>query len=150
MVHLQWYHPWAIQSRKRWMDSFKSVTSREFRSIFTIIIWFFVFTDNSLIAFLFTILAWITLVIWGLNFKNLKFNKYCLAITIASLLWSFKYIIYWLLLLKISEYSILYYNILVSITQGFEHKKKPHNLWSFLINKSKKLSFLNRFKISQR
>jgi len=86
----------------------------EFQSVFTIIIWFFVFSDNSLISFIFAILAWITLVLWWLDFKNLKFNKYCLAVTIWALLWSIKYIIYWLLLVYISEYSILYYNIVIS------------------------------------
>ena len=86
----------------------------EFQSIFTIILWFFVFSDNSTISLVFALLAWFTLVVWWLDFKKFRFNKYCLAVTTGALLWSIKYIIYWLLLVQISEYSILYYNIVVS------------------------------------
>ncbi len=86
----------------------------EFQSIFTIIIWFFVFTDNSTTSLLFALLAWFTLVLWWLDFKKFKFNKYCLAVTTWALLWAIKYIIYGLLLKYLSEYSILYYNIVVS------------------------------------
>ena len=85
----------------------------EFQSIFTILIWFFVFSDNSLISFIFASLAWITLIIGSINFKNFKFNKYCLSITIWALLWSIKYVLYWLLLIHISEYSIMIFNTLI-------------------------------------
>ncbi len=86
----------------------------EFQSVFTIIIWFIVFSDSSFITFLFAILAWITLVIWWLNFKNLKFNKYCLALTISSLLYSIKFILYWFILIQLTEFSVMFYTTLIN------------------------------------
>lgn len=115
----------------------------EFKSVFTIIIWFIVFSDSSIITFLFAILAWITLVIWWLNFKNLKFNKYCLSLTMSSLLYSTKLILYWLILLQISEFSVMFYStaiktiilfiIIFLSNELFHYKKMNKKMSSFIL-----------------
>jgi hypothetical protein len=86
----------------------------EFRSIFTIFIWFFVLSDNSLISFIFAMFAWIVLVIWWIDFKNFKINKYCLSITASALFWAIQNVIFWYLLISLSEYSVLFFNVAVT------------------------------------
>lgn len=86
----------------------------EFQSIFTVLIGFFVFSQNSRISFICALLAWLTLVIWSVDFKKFKFNKYCLTMILSSFFLALKYIIYWFVLLEISEYSTLFYATIIS------------------------------------
>lgn len=87
----------------------------EFETIFTVLFWFFLFADNSIISFIFTIIAWVTLVLWSINFKKLSFNKYCTALMWASFLWAIKYIIYWYVLLEIAPHNALFYNVIITL-----------------------------------
>lgn len=109
----------SIISQLFWQYAYKNekisvlVPYWEFESVFTIFVWFFVFSDSSLFSFIFAIFAWFTLVFWWLNIKKMKFNKYCLSLLISAILSWLKYIIYWILLLKLSEYSIIIYDNLI-------------------------------------
>ena len=85
----------------------------EFQSIFTIVFWFFIFSDNSLISFISAVLAWLTLVFSAIDFKKFKFNKYCIAMIISALLWSIKYILYSYLILNLTEFSIVFYTTII-------------------------------------
>ena len=89
------------------------VPYEEFESIFTVGFWFILFSDNSLISFVFTIFAWITLVIWSIDFKNFSFNKYCLALIVSSLFSTSQILLYWYILIKISEFNVFFYNIIM-------------------------------------
>ena len=85
----------------------------EFQSVFTVIFWFLFFTDNSIISLFFTLLAWLTLVIWSINLKKISFNKYCLALIVKSLFSTFKILLYWFILKSLAIYNVVFYNILI-------------------------------------
>lgn len=75
----------------------------EFESIITIIVWFLLFSgDTSTLSFIFALLAWIVLVLWSLDFKKFKFNKYCWLLVASAILWSIKRIIYTFVLLNLA------------------------------------------------
>lgn len=82
----------------------------EFETVFTVVFWFLLFTDSSLNSFLFTIAAWIILIVWSIDFKKFSFNKYCGALIFSALLASIKVLIFWYVLLEISAYNAFLYN----------------------------------------
>lgn len=85
----------------------------EFESIFIVIFWFLLFSNNSITSLVFTLLAWLILIIWSINFKKISFNKYCLALIITSLFSTFKVILYWFILKSLAVYNVFFYNILI-------------------------------------
>ena len=115
----------------------------QFKSIFAIIIWYFIFDNNSLNSFIFAALAWITLIIWAIEFKEIKFNKYCLSMLFSSFLSWLRYILYWFLLIEISEFTIIFYTTILLILSLFiylflkkeisEYKKINKKLWLLIL-----------------
>jgi len=115
----------------------------EFKSIFAIVLWFFIFWDSSIITFILAIIAWSILVIGSINFKNIKFNKYCLALMISSLMQAIKFIIYWFILISISELSIMFYSsfiktiilliIIIYAKEIYNYKKINKKMSSYIL-----------------
>lgn len=115
----------------------------EFKSIFAIVLWFFIFWDSSIITFILAIIAWSILVIGSINFKNIKFNKYCLALMISSLMQAIKFIIYWFILISISELSIMFYSsfiktiilliIIIYAKEIYNYKKINKEMSSYIL-----------------
>lgn len=85
----------------------------EFKTVCTVILWFLLFWESSIYSLLFTLLAWIILIITSIDFKNISFNKYCLSMIISSILWSVKIILFWYLLLELSPFNVFFYNMFV-------------------------------------
>lgn len=85
----------------------------EFETIFTVVFWFLLFTDSSFNSFIFTIIAWFILILWSIDFKKLSFNKYCVSLMIAALLWSIKVLLFWYILLELTPYNVFVYNTMM-------------------------------------
>lgn len=114
----------------------------ESETIFTVVFWFLLFTDSSLNSFLFTLAAWIILIIWSINLKKLSFNKYCWALIISALLSSIKILIYWYILLELTAYNAFLYNTFMAfiillivniLTKDISSIKKiSPKMWKFI------------------
>lgn len=115
----------------------------EFKSIFAILLWFFIFWESSIITFILAIIAWSILVVGSINFKNIKFNKYCLALMISSFMQATKFIIYWFILISISELSIMFYSsfiktiilliIIILAKEIYSYKRINKKMSSFIL-----------------
>ncbi len=115
----------------------------EFQSIFAILLWFFIFWESSIITFILAIIAWSILVVGSINFKNIKFNKYCLALMISSFMQATKFIIYWFVLISISELSIMFYSsfiktiilliIIILAKEIYSYKRINKKMSSFIL-----------------
>ena len=87
----------------------------ESETIFTIIFWFILFSDNSIISLIFWLIAWLIIIIWSIDYKNLKVNKYCMIRLLSWLWWSIKYIILGFILLEISVINSMFFLVMVSL-----------------------------------
>lgn len=101
----------------------------EFRSIITILLWFLVFQDTSLLSFIFALLAAWVLFWWNINPKTFRFNKYCLAMSFSGFFLAIKMILYWFILAEISSYNVFFYNILFVSILLFLYVVWKKQLW---------------------
>lgn len=84
----------------------------EFQSIVTILLWFIIFQDTSIVSFIFAFLAAIILFLWNINPQTFRFNKYCFIMSMSWLLLSIRMIFYGFILADFSSYNVFFFNIL--------------------------------------
>lgn len=90
---------------------------QESETIFTVVFGFLFFSNVSLSSFIFVLIAWFILVLWSLDFKNIKFNKYALAVILWSLVYAIKSNLIAYLLFSITPLdSLFYWNIFAFLT----------------------------------
>lgn len=58
--------------------------------IVTIILWYFLFTDTSFHTFIVAIIAFLLIVLFSIDFKNLKISKVIIIYAIGNVFWAFR------------------------------------------------------------
>jgi len=113
-------------------------------TILTVIFWFIFFSWVSIFSFIFVVVAWIVLILWSLDLKKFKFNKYAITVIIACIFASIKTNILAYVLLYLNPFdTILYTNIFAFFIAFITIYIKKQVNYSIIHLNKKILLFLN-------
>lgn len=124
---------------------------QESETIFTVLFWFLIFWSGvSVESCIYVIIAWIILVLWSLDFKNLTFNKYAFAVVFWSFIYALKANLLAIVLVKLTALDLLFYsNVFVFLFALLIVTYKKEVKTSVIWTEKKMLLFMNSESIAR-
>ena len=105
--------------------------------IFVIIMWFIFLESDSIITFIISIFTFILIVLFSIDYKNIKISKTVILFIIWNLFASLRTLITWYLLILMSSinFVMLYSLIFVPLLLSYMSLRKE--IWNFKLNSKK-------------
>lgn len=116
LIFLIWYIRWFLLQYVFRNDKISKILPyQNISKIFTIIIWFFIFSDTSVITLLFAILTAFVIFIFSFDFRKIYIPKTIKTYSIAEVMYSANILLLWYILSKITSISYFIYSYLLAI-----------------------------------